>query len=402
LKVILFANTDWYLYNFRLPLAAALRAQGHEAILVSPRGKYSPRLEQAGFRWIAFPLARRRLNPLAEFVTIIRLAKLYRRERPDIAHHFTIKCVLYGSIAARLAGNKGVVNALAGLGYIFSDNGAKARLLKIIVLRFCKLFLRSTQVVFQNPEDQFAFLSTGLVDENASHLIRGSGVDVERFKPRSKQCASRKKYVLLASRLLWPKGLAEYVEAARLVRQQMPEAVFLIAGEVDPGNPASVPQEIIDKWKHQGDVEMIGHCDDMQALIEKADLVALPTYYGEGVPRILIEAAASGKPIVATDVPGCREIVRGKLNGMLVPPRDSHALAHAIKEILPDDICRARMGKHSRQLACSEFSEERVIKKTLQVYERAIIAGKAAPDSAPKREKSLKAGQSLSKQSSTR
>jgi glycosyltransferase involved in cell wall biosynthesis len=335
-------------------------------------------------------------------VTIIRLAKLYRRERPDIAHHFTIKCVLYGSIAAKLAGINGVVNALAGLGYIFSDDAAKARMLKIIIQRFCKLFLRSTQVIFQNPEDRLTFLSTGLVDENASHLIRGSGVDVERFKPRSKQSASRKKYVLLASRLLWAKGLAEYVEAARLVRQQMPEAVFLIAGEIDPGNPASVPQDVIDEWKYQGDVEMVGHCEDMQALIEKADLVALPTYYGEGVPRILIEAAASGKPLVATDVPGCREIVRGKFNGTLIPPRDSRALAQAITEILPDDICRARMGKHSRQLACSEFSEERVIKKTLQVYECAILAGKAASDSALSREKGLKPGQSLSKQPSTR
>lgn len=372
MKVLLFANTDWYLYNFRLPLAEALRSQGYEVVLVSPDGKYSERLIKAGFRWIAFPLSRRRLNPFAELLTIINLVRLYRRERPMLAHHFTVKCVLYGSIAARLAGITGVVNALAGLGHIFSDNGMQARLLRVIVRRVCKSLLHRTQVIFQNPEDHKAFVESKLVDESASHLIRGSGVDVERFKPRAKQSSSRKKYVLLASRLLWAKGVAEYVEAARLVRKDIPEAVFLIAGETDPGNPASVPEEVINVWKQQGDVELIGHCEDMQSLIEKADLVALPTYYGEGVPRILIEAAASGKPLVATDMPGCREIVRHKLNGMLIPPRDSRALAQAIKEILPDDICRTKMGKNSRQLACNEFSESRVIKRTLQVYQHSL------------------------------
>jgi len=401
-KVLLFANTDWYLYNFRLPLAHALRSQGYDVVLVSPGGKYSERLTQAGFRWIAFPLVRRRLNPVAEFITILRLVRLYRRERPTVAHHFTLKCVVYGSIAARLARIKGVVNALAGLGHIFSDNGMQARLLRLIVRRVCKSILRQTQVVFQNSEDHRTCLERGLVDESAAHLIRGSGVDVERFKPRAKNNASRQKYVLLASRLLWAKGVAEYVEAARLVRRQIPEAVFLIAGEADSGNPASVPQETIDEWKAQGDVEVLGHCEDMQALIEKADLVALPTYYGEGVPRILIEAAASGKPLVATDMPGCREIVLGKFNGLLVPPRDSHALAHAIREILPDDIRRARMGKHSRQLACDEFSEKQVINKTLQVYLRVLPEGNATTVRARVRREKPKATPSIPAQTSTR
>ena len=245
MKVLLFANTDWYLYNFRLPLAKALRSQGHEVVLVSPDGKYSERLKQAEFRWIAFPLVRQRLNPFAELFTILRLVLLYRRERPDVAHHFTVKCVIYGSIAARLAGIEGVVNALAGLGHVFSDGGVQARLLRIIIQRICKSFLRPTQVIFQNPEDHQAFLKRGLVDRDASHLIRGSGVDVERFKPRANKNSSDKRYVLLASRLLWAKGVAEYVEAARLVRRQIPEAVFLLAGEADPGNPASVPQEVL-------------------------------------------------------------------------------------------------------------------------------------------------------------
>jgi glycosyltransferase involved in cell wall biosynthesis len=376
LKILLFANTDWYLYNFRLPLAEALRSQGHEVVLLSPCGKYSERLKEAGFRWIAFPLVRQRLNPFAELFTIFRLVLLYRRERPDVVHHFTVKCVMYGSIAARFARIKGVVNALAGLGHVFSDQGLQARLLRALIRRICRSFLFPTQVIFQNPDDYRAFLEHGLVHWSASHLIRGSGVDIERFKPRANKNLSDKRYVLLASRLLWAKGVAEYVEAARLVRDQIPEAVFLLAGETDPGNPACVPQEMIDEWKHSGDVEILGHCEDMKSLLEKADLVALPTYYGEGVPRILIEAAASGLPLVATNMPGCREIVQHKLNGILVPARDSRELARAIIEVLPDDLCRARMGKHSRRLACNEFSQEEVINKTFQVYQRSLPPGR--------------------------
>ncbi|HEX8092096.1 MAG TPA: glycosyltransferase family 4 protein [Blastocatellia bacterium] len=375
MKILLFANTDWYLYNFRLALAKAIRAQGHEIVLLSPPGKYSERLKQAGFRWIPLPLERRRLNPLAELITILRIAQVYHKERPDLVHHFTVKCVLYGSIAARLARIKAVVNALAGLGHIFSDDGFRAKALKQIVKSICKLTLRPSEVIFQNPDDHSAFLKLGLVYEETSHLIRGSGVDVERFKPRASEPAGGGRYVLLASRLLWAKGVSEYVEAARLVRQWLPETVFLLAGETDPGNPSAIPQSVIDKW--QGDVEVLGHCEDMRALIENVDLVALPTYYGEGVPRILIEAAATGKPLVATDMPGCREIVRHGVNGSLVPAHDSEQLARAIRDILIDDERREEMGRCSRHLACSDFSEDQVISKTFQVYQKCLPAGRA-------------------------
>ncbi|MFP5264501.1 MAG: glycosyltransferase family 4 protein [Blastocatellia bacterium] len=376
MKIILFANTDWYLYNFRLALAKAIVAQGHELVLLSPPGKYTERLKQAGFRWIPLPLERRRLNPLAELVTILRIAQVYHKERPDLVHHFTVKCVLYGSIAARLVRVKAVVNALAGLGHIFSDDGFRAKALRRVVKSVCKLALRPSQVIFQNPDDHRAFLKLGLVHEETSHLIRGSGVDVERFKPRATEPAGGGRYVLLASRLLWAKGVSEYVEAARLVRQWLPETVFLLAGETDPGNPSAIPQSVIDNWR--GDVEVLGHCEDMRALIENVDLVALPTYYGEGVPRILIEAAATGKPLVATDMPGCREIVRHGVNGSLVPPHDGEQLARAIRDILVDDERREEMGRRSRHLACSDFSEDQVISKTFQVYQKSLPAGRTA------------------------
>jgi glycosyltransferase involved in cell wall biosynthesis len=374
MKILLFANTDWYLYNFRLSLAKALREQGHEVVLLSPYGRYTERLQREGFRAISFPLERRRLNPFAELKTIAALVRVYRSEQPDLVHHFTMKCVLYGSIAARWASIGAVVNALAGLGLIFSDHCLKTRLLRRIITLLCRLVLRRTQVIFQNPEDQGAFRKHKLVADQASHLIRGSGVDTERFKPRHQARKNDKRYVLLASRLLWAKGVAEYVEAARLVRQQMPNAIFLIAGERDAGNPDAIPANVIAGWKRDGNVVLLGHCDNMQELVEKVDLVALPTYYGEGVPRILVEAAACGKPLVATQMPGCTEIVHDNENGRLVPPRDSQALARAISEILPDEIRCARMGKHSRQLACDEFAEEMVISRTFDVYQLSVFA----------------------------
>lgn len=381
MKVLLFANTDWYLYNFRLALAEAIRDEGHEVILLSPPGRYAERLRQAGFRWLEFPLARRRINPLVEFLILVRLALLYRRERPDLVHHFTVKCVLYGSIAARLAGVKAVVNALAGLGHIFSDNGLKTRLLRRVVKTVCRVVLRQTQVIFQNPDDRRVFLECKLVDRKNCYLIRGSGVDTKRFKPPATGVAGGQRYVLLASRLLWAKGVAEYVEAARDVRRTLPGTTFLLAGEADAGNPASIPQQVIDEWQRQGDVEVLGHCEDMRGLIERVDLVALPTYYGEGVPRILVEAAASGKALVATAMPGCTEIVRQGWNGRLVPARNSLELACAIKELLLDDEQRAQMGRRSRRLA-QEFSEDIVIARTFRVYHNSLPLETGAGSSA--------------------
>ena len=179
--------------------------------------------------------------------------------------------------------------------------------------------------------------------------------------------------MLFASRLLWSKGVAEYVEAARLVYESMPSAQFLIAGETDPGNPAAVPQGVIDQWKTRTDLKILGHREDMLDLLRSVDVVALPSYYGEGVPRILIEAAATGLPLVATDKPGCREIVRHGVNGLLVPPKDAGQLALAIKQLLLDDQLRLEMGKLSRELACKEFSEDQVINDTLQVYQKSLM-----------------------------
>ncbi|MGH8627419.1 MAG: glycosyltransferase family 4 protein, partial [Gammaproteobacteria bacterium] len=312
LRLLLFANTEWYLFNFRLALARAARAQGAEVVMVSPPGPYGEKLRGEGFRWVSVPMARRSLNPIREVFLLWALWRLYRRERPDIAHHFTIKCVVYGALAAKGVGTRGIVNAVAGMGYVFSSDDLLARALRPLVrlLLWFAMGGRKSRLIVQNPDDRRTVVNAGLMDASHVRLIAGSGVDTQRYHPRSDApCASgRTPSVVFAARLLWAKGVAEFVRAAQVLRAEGLDIQFLVAGEPDAGNPASVPEEQLTAWREEGSVSLLGHVQDMPALMATADVVVLPSYR-EGVPRSLIEAAAAGLPIVATDVPGCREVV---------------------------------------------------------------------------------------------
>jgi len=379
IKVLLFANTDWYLYNFRLALARALREAGAEVLLVSPPGKFGPRLEKEGFRWIVVPMARRSLSPASESRLLVNLARLYRAEQPDIVHHFTIKCVVYGSFAARLAGVRRQINAVTGLGYVFASGDVGARLLKPLVRMLLRLALQgeSVRLVVQNADDRSAFLQARLIREAQVRLIRGSGVDTEAFRPTTRSAAQSPLRVLLAARLLWDKGIREYVEAARRMRSAGLPIRFLLAGTPDTGNPAAVPEEVLKQWADEGTITALGHVDDMAELFRRVDLAVLPTYYGEGVPRSLIEAAASGLPAITTDMPGCREIVEHGVNGILVPPRNAAALGEAIQYIYEHPEERIRMGDAGRRRAVQEFDERIVLAETLAVYHE-LMTGAAA------------------------
>ncbi len=371
MKIALFANTEWYLFNFRLPLAKALAKAGHEVVLISPPGPYGEKLVAAGFRWIAFPLDRAGTNPLRELQTLFRLATLYRRERFEIVHHFTIKCVIYGGIAARLSGAISVA-AVTGMGHVFTTYSRKNRLLRHVVRPLYRFALGRARVVFQNPDDMRAFLALGLVVERQCHLIRGSGVDTSRFAPNEYHTRdSQGVRVLMVGRLLREKGVAEYVQAAALVKQEFPAAYFALAGEPDPGNPSSISDTTLDQWRRKGDVVLLGQRDDMRALLAETDICVLPSYR-EGTPRSLLESAACGLPLVATDVPGCREICRDNENGLLVPVRDVAALAAAITKLIESQALRRAFGSRSREIAVNEFSEGRVISETMKVYQLAI------------------------------
>lgn len=369
-KILLVANTGWYLYNFRLPLARFLRSQGVEPVMVSPRDAYIERLQSEGFRWVEFALNRRSRNPARELLVVARLIRIYRAEQPDAVHHFTAKCMLYGTLAAKLTGIRAVVNAVTGLGPVFLGTDWMARALRPPLKWFYRnvLTARRVRVVFENPDDLQTFTNMHLVIPDRTILIRGSGVDLQRFAPRpSHPDEPPTPIVLFASRLIREKGIEEFVEAARLLKRRQVKAVFQVAGSPDPGNHSSVTESTLQSWQAEGLVDLLGHIDEMDDLIAQSSLVVLPSYR-EGTPRILLEAAAMGKAIVATDVPGCREAVVHGENGLLVPVRDARALADAIETLLKDPALRAKMGEDGRRKMVQEFDCDDVARRTGQVY----------------------------------
>lgn len=379
-KVLLFANTSWYLYNFRLSLARRLQELGWEVVLVAPNGEYAGRLAGLGFRFIPFDFQTRGTNPLRELTVLGRLIRLYRQERPTIVHHFTIKCVLYGSLAARLAGRIPAVNAVTGLGWIFTNDSLPTRTSRPIVKALYRLVLRLVpcRVVFQNTEDRDLFLQEGLVPANRTDVIRGSGVDGTRFRPTRKdegmQSANGTTRVLFASRLLRDKGVFELLEAARVIRQRGLQADFLFAGDTYPDNPSSLTERDLDWLGRQEFVRYLGHVEQMPELLRRCDIVVLPSYR-EGTPRVLIEAAASGKPIVATDIAGCRGVVRHGVNGLLVPVGDVDALVDALTTLILRPDLRLAFGREGRSIVLSEFENSVVLRRTIAVYEDLLAAG---------------------------
>jgi glycosyltransferase involved in cell wall biosynthesis len=373
-KVVLFANTDWYLYNFRRSLALALKEQGYDLLLISPPGEYGQKLRDLGLRWEPLPMDRRSLNPLRELVLIAHLVRLFRREKPDLVHGFTIKCAVYGSLAARLAGIAARVNAVAGMGYVFTSSDLKARVLRPAVSRLLKLALdgRGAQLILQNPDDVALFAQARLVHPSRVKLIRGSGVDCRRFTAVSGDRDGQPLRVLLAARSLWDKGLAEYVEAARNLHAEGRQIRFLLAGTPDAGNPAAVPEATLREWVKEGVLEWLGHVDDMPALLGSVDVVVLPSYR-EGLPKTLIEAAACALPLITTDVPGCREVVTDGEDGLLIPAKDAAALAGAIRKLDDSPQLARRLGLAARAKALAHFDERIVIERTVEVYRSALL-----------------------------
>lgn len=368
MKIVLFANTDWYLFNFRRSLALSLANLGHEVLLLSPPGPYGGRLLALGLRWVPLPMDRRSLNPIREVWLLLKLALLLRRERPSLVHGFTIKCAVYGSLAARVAGVHGRINAVAGMGYVFTSEDRRARLLRPLVRGIMRLAMSGprARLILQNPDDVALFKRAGLIDIGQVRLIPGSGVDLQRFREGITQVEAAPR-VLLAARLLWDKGIGEYIDAIRLLNAEGRKMVFLLAGTPDLGNPAAVPEVMVTSWEEEGLLTWLGHVDDMPALLASVDMVVLPSYR-EGLPKGLIEAAACALPIVTTNVPGCREVVTDGVDGLLVPPRDPAALASAIARLQDDPVLAKRLGHAARAKAFSEFDERIVIERTLAVY----------------------------------
>jgi len=362
-KLLFVVTEDWYFVSHRLQLAVAAREAGFEVALATRVRKHGDIIRRAGIRLIPFELSRRVGNPLLE---LLRLLSLYRRERPDIVHHVALKPVFLGGLAGWLAGFSAQVNAVAGLGWLFISQSRTARLLSPLIRWILARLMNAprSRVIVQNPDDAELLKKAG-VKESHLRMIRGTGVDTSEFSPSPERMEPI--CVVLAARILWDKGVGEFVEAARQLTADGVKARFILVGNPDPDNPASIPEETLHAWQKEKVVEWWGHREDMVAVFHAAHVVCLPSYR-EGLPKVLLEAAACARPIVTTDVPGCREVVREGENGLLVPVRDAQALSVALLCLIKNSELRAEMGHRGREIVLEEFSSEKVIAQTLDLY----------------------------------
>jgi glycosyltransferase involved in cell wall biosynthesis len=367
-KLMFFVTEDWYFCAHRLPLAVAAHEAGYDVSVVTRVRSHGDRIKAAGLRLIPLELSRRSVNPLREAWLVQRLVSLYRAERPRIVHHIALKPILYGTIAARLAGVPSAVNAFAGLGFLFSSNSLKARMLRPVIKRTFRVLLNraGSRVIIENPDDVRLMCEDNTLRRDRITLIRGVGVDTEYF--RVQPDPGGEPVVMLAGRLLWDKGVGEFVAAAGQLRRRGVRARFVLVGESDAQNPSAIPDEQLRAWQAEGVIEWWGRREDMPAVYAQSHVVCLPSYR-EGLPTVLTEAGACGRPVVATDVPGCREVVRDGENGLLVPVRDADAVARALERLIESPDLRARLGARGREIVEQEFTQKKVNQETLSVYE---------------------------------
>ena len=366
MKILISINSSWNVVNFRLRLVNTLIEQGNLVIIAAPKDKYSIALEELGAKYINFPINSHSTNLLSEIYLLFRFIKLFGEEKPDVVFAFTSKPNIYGSIAAgfwRIP----IVNNIAGLGTAFIKGGLIKKILEILYKNTLK---RSKKVFFQNPEDLNLFIKSRIINEKKTGLLPGSGVDLIKFNPKpinyilnkSKQ-ENREIVFLLTARLLKEKGILEYVEAARIVKTKLPNVKIALLGFIDKTNPNSITCKQIDKWTADGLVEYWGESDDVRYQIALADCVVLPSYR-EGTPRVLLEAAAMGRPLIATNVPGCREIVINGYNGLLCRVKSPEDLAEKMISMAQQSTQNiAKWGQNSRTLVELKFDESIVINK---------------------------------------
>ena len=351
------ANTTWYVVNFRSRLIASLIEQGWRVVVLSPTDRHVSRLIACGAEHVPLELDNAGTNPLRELHTLWSIRRALKQIAPSVVLTFTPKVNIYLSMAARSL-HVPVIANISGLGRGFESRGWLQRVSQVLYRTALKW---PSTVFFQNEEDRTHFIAAGLVRASRTQRLPGSGVDVQRFSPRAKPPGGPMRFLLVA-RLLWAKGVGEFVEAARIVKAQYPDVEFALAGFVDEGNDAAVPRATIEAWEQEGLLTFLGSFDDMVPVYAQADCVVLPSYYREGVPRSLLEAASMGKPIITTDSVGCRDTVAHGVTGWLVKPRDAQALAETMARVLhmPADQA-AQVSRQARQRIVAEFDEQIVL-----------------------------------------
>lgn len=367
-RVVVVAGIAKSLINFRGHLLIELVRRGHWVYACAPEDspEITQQLARMGVTYASIPMARTGINPLADLAYMCRLRRVFRAIRPDVVLGYTIKPVIYGSLAARLAGVDRICSMITGLGYAFSAGGLKARLVERVAKVLYRLALRGNDVVFfQNPDDQQLFTDLGLVSNRQSCLINGSGIDLQQFVPAPFPDSPA---FLLIARLLRDKGISEYAKAAESVRRRYPNARFRLVGMFDSSLNGISPMEV-DAWCKAGTIEYLGELADVRPAIADSSVFVLPSFYREGTPRTILEAMAMGRPIITTDAPGCRETVEQGVNGYLVPPRDVDALTIAMESFIQDPDSVARMGEASRRIAVDKYDVRKVTASILDAMQ---------------------------------
>jgi glycosyltransferase involved in cell wall biosynthesis len=379
-RLMYVVTEDWYFVSHRLKLASVALEQGFDVAVATRVRDAGDAIRSAGIT--LFPLhylRRSSVRPWIEWKAVAELTALYKHWRPSIVHHVAAKPVIYGAIAAHRAGVAGVVSALAGFGFVYASRALRARALRPVLLAAYRFALRhpASRLILQNQDDRAVVEAARLIDPSQIRIIEGAGVDTSQFRPTPEPEAPIT--VLLAARMLWDKGIGEFVEAARQLRTSGHPIRCVLVGDADNENPAAIPRATIERWQTQGDVEWLRHRTDMPEMMQQCHIVCLPSYR-EGLPKVLLEAGAAGRAMVATDVPGCREVVSHGVTGLLVPPHDPTALAEAIATLASDSSLRRACAARARELVCARFGANAIHRETLAVYREMLTGvGSAQP-----------------------
>lgn len=368
-KSILFlVNVDWFFVSHRLPIAIAAMETGYKVHLACTYTGKADYLASLDITLHPLPLSRSGIGIGTELKSFLAVYKLIRRLNPDIVHFITIKPVLYGGIASRLAGIKYRVASISGLGYVFVANSLRAKVFRFFISIGYRMALKDKRirVIFQNPEDKALLIKSSVIFEQQAIILKGSGVSLNSYpyvpEPEGMPV------VTFASRLLKDKGVEEFVQAAELLKTRGVPARFWLVGDADPENPATVSQKKINAWHEADIVEILGYRSDIPRLFSQSNVIVLPSYYGEGLPKVLVEAAACGRAVVTTDHPGCRDAIKPDKTGLLVPVRDAVALADAIQRLIENPDLRKSMGQAGRELAEREYAIENIVDAHLGIY----------------------------------
>ncbi|GAB3505387.1 glycosyltransferase family 4 protein [Emticicia fontis] len=364
MRILFVANVDWFFISHRLPLAQEAVKNNWEVYLLAGDTGVGHEVQKHGIQYIPWEVSRAGKNPLNELKSLLFLYKMYKKVNPDIIHQVAMKPVLYGTLIARILGTKKTINALSGLGYSFTDNRKTGKFL-LVFLRFVLSYTKN-KLILQNQDDSLLFIENKIIQKDKIVIIKGSGVDSKVFQ-KVEEPKNDPLIIMLPSRMLIDKGVREFVNVAQNLKDRQ-NLKFVLVGGIDKENPAWIAEEEILEWVKEGFVDWWGHQKDMRAILAKANIVVLPSYR-EGLPKVLIEASMLERAIITTDVPGCREIIKHEVNGLLVPSQNVIELENAILRLAIDSELRLQLAQNAHEIAIQEYSIDKVIQDTFSLYQ---------------------------------